>query len=300
MKTFCDLAILVFVLSSVASIGLSLRLAEVFAPLKQLTLMARVLCVNFVVVPLLVVLISRVMALSEPLTAGMILLGAAAGAPFLPKLVEATFGDVASSVAVMVLLMFTSLIYLPLVLPLLLPGIVVDSLNIARSLTITMVLPLAAGMSLKAWRRNWAERVRPAVTIVSLISLVISLIAIPILNLQGFQELLSTWAIPACAVLIFLAFGAGFAMSGRTSRLRQATGLAAAARNIPAALLVGGQNFQHPHVVLMIVLSALISVVALVPVVLVCRRLNTNSTTADGSDRDQRDGDFNNTFAPVT
>ena len=52
----------------------------------------------------------------------MILVGAAAGAPFLPKLVQTARGPLALGVGLMVALMLVTIVYLPLVLPLLLPG----------------------------------------------------------------------------------------------------------------------------------------------------------------------------------
>ena len=52
----------------------------------------------------------------------LLLLGCAAGAPFLPKLAELAKGNLAFAVGVMVLLMVTTVVYLPIVLPLLLPG----------------------------------------------------------------------------------------------------------------------------------------------------------------------------------
>lgn len=58
----------------------------------------------------------------------MIIAGAAAGAPFLPKLVQTARGSLALGVGLMVVLMGESIVYLPIVLPLLLPGHVeVDS-----------------------------------------------------------------------------------------------------------------------------------------------------------------------------
>ena len=41
--------------------------------------------------------------------------------------------------------------YLPLVLPLLIAGVTVDPWKIARSLLLLMILPLAAGLALKAY-----------------------------------------------------------------------------------------------------------------------------------------------------
>lgn len=80
----------------------------------------------------------------------MLLLGTAAGAPFLPKLAEIARGDLPFAVGLMVLLMVVTVGYLPLVLPLLLSGVSVNPAKIARSLVLLMLLPLGGGLALKA------------------------------------------------------------------------------------------------------------------------------------------------------
>jgi BASS family bile acid:Na+ symporter len=84
---------------------------------------------------------------------GLLLLGTAAGAPFLPKLAQIAKGNLAFGVGLMVLLMVVTVGYLPLVLPILLPGVSVNPAEIARSLFLLMLLPLAARLLLKPGSR---------------------------------------------------------------------------------------------------------------------------------------------------
>ena len=60
---------------------------------------------------------------TNPFAVGLLVLGCAAGAPFLPKLAELAKGNLAFSVGAMVLLMVVTVGYLPVVMPLLLPGV---------------------------------------------------------------------------------------------------------------------------------------------------------------------------------
>ncbi len=272
MKTFADLMVLVFVVSCVLSVGLNLTVSQIVAPLRQTRLVALSLVVNFVVVPAVAVAIAKMMSLSEPQAVGLILLGAAAGAPFLPKLVEVGKGDVAFSVALMVLLMVGSLAYLPLVLPRLLPGVSVNSLRIAQSLLVTMIFPLCVGLCVKARRESFAVRLRPMMTRLSNFTLIIVLVLIPAMNFQSLLEFLGTRAIPASVLFVGVSFGAGYVLGGPTREARQVLGFGTAARNIPAALLVGGQNFDDPHVAVMVIVVALLSLILLGPMALVFGR----------------------------
>lgn len=272
MKQFANLMVLVFVVSSVLSVGLSLTVSQIVAPLRRVRLVAMSLLVNFVIVPAVAVAITKVMSLSESAAVGLILLGAAAGAPFLPKIVEVAKGDVAFSVALMVLLMVGSLVYLPLVLPQLLPGVSVNSVKIAQSLLVTMILPLCAGLLVKARRESLAARLRPLLSRLSNVSLLVVLILIPSMNWQRLLEIVSTRAIPAAVLLIVICFGAGFLLGGPTHDARQVLSLGTAARNIPAALLIGGQNFDDPNVAIMVIVVALLSLIVLVPLDIVFGR----------------------------
>lgn len=263
MKQFADLMVLVFVVSSVMSVGLNLTVSQIVAPLKQARLVVLSLVANFVISPAMSVAIVKMMSLSEPQAVGLILLGAAAGAPFLPKLVEVTKGDVAFSVALMVLLMVGSLAHLPLVLPRLLPGVSVNSLRIAQSLLVTMILPLCVGLWIKARRESLASRLRPLLNRLSNLSLVIVLVLIPAMNFQSLLEFLGTRAIPAGVLFVTISFGAGYVLGGPTSEKRQVLGFGSAARNIPAALVVGGQNFDDPRVAIMVIVVALLSLILL-------------------------------------
>ena len=129
METLATLSLLVFVIGSMASMGLSLKIKQIIEPLKDVKLVALALVANFVLVPIVAYLITLLLPLDESLEIGLILLATAAGAPFLPKLAEVAKGNMAFSVGLMVLLMVVTIIYLPIVLPLLLQGVAVNPME---------------------------------------------------------------------------------------------------------------------------------------------------------------------------
>jgi bile acid:Na+ symporter, BASS family len=71
----------------------------------------------------------------------------------------------------MVLLMVVTVGYLPIVLPLLLPGVTVDPWQIARSLILLMLLPLAAGLALKSRYEGFATQAKRVLDWISNVSL---------------------------------------------------------------------------------------------------------------------------------
>lgn len=96
---------LMFVVTSMLAMGMSLTMAQILLPLKNARLVILALLANFVLVPLLAYAITLVIPLEQSLQIGLIVLATAAGAPFLPKLVQGAKGDIALVVGLMVLLM---------------------------------------------------------------------------------------------------------------------------------------------------------------------------------------------------
>ena len=103
--------------------------------MKNARLVILALLANFVLVPLLASAITRVLPLDQALQIGLVVLATTAGAPFLVKEVQAAKGNLSLGVGLMFLLMVVTIFYVPVVLPLLLPGVEV---NARRSLKFSL------------------------------------------------------------------------------------------------------------------------------------------------------------------
>ena len=258
-------ATLVFVLSSMLAMGLGLKVAQITAPLRNLRLVSLSLLANFVVMPLGAILLARVLRLDEPLGVGLLLLGVAAGAPFLPKLAQIAKGDLAFAVALMVLLMVITVGYLPLVLPILSPGVSVNPAKIARSLVLLMLLPLAGALAVNAKLPAVAARAKPLFDRLSSLGLVLVVVLLVVVNFNDVLSVFGTGAILAGLLFIALGYAVGWALGGPGADTRPVLGLGTAQRNIAAALVVGSQSFSNPRVVVMVVVVAMVSLLILLP-----------------------------------
>ena len=222
------------------------------------------LLANFVLVPGLAYLITIVIPLNSGLATGLIIAGAASGAPFLPKLVQVAKGNAAFSVGLMTLLMVVTVIYLPIMLPILLPGASVSPWDIARSLIFTMLLPLGIGLFIKARYQETAETLQPHMSHIS--SMAIVLMLVTVLGLQ-FSTIIGTIGSGALvAVLLFLvgALIIGLLLGGKDAGNRSVMGLGTAQRNLAAAMLVAAQNFSDdPDVLIMVMLIGILGLVLL-------------------------------------
>ena len=194
-------AMLSFVVSSMLAMGAGLTIPQIAEPLRNARLVGLALLANFVVMPLGALALAKMLWLDEPFGIGLLLLGCAAGAPFLPKLAELAKGNLAFAVGAMVLLMIVTVGYLPIVLPLLLPGVTVNSWEIARSLLLLMLLPLAIGLALKARYGELAARVKPVLDWISNISLILLICLITAANIDKVLQVFGTRAILARALV---------------------------------------------------------------------------------------------------
>jgi BASS family bile acid:Na+ symporter len=264
MQKGIPVATLVFVVSSMLAMGLSLTVVQIFAPLRSVRLVGLSLLANFVVMPAVAIALAKLLRLEEPLGVGLLVSSLAAGAPFLPKLAQLAKGNLAFAVGLMVLLMVITVGYLPLALPVLLPGISVNPMKIATSLFLLMLLPLAGALAVNAKFPAAAARMKPALDKTSSVSLILMVVLIIAVNFNHVLSVFGTRGILASILFVVAGYGIGWLLGGPAADTRPVLGLGTAQRNIAAAL-VAGQNFSDPKVVVMLVVIAIFSLLILLP-----------------------------------
>jgi BASS family bile acid:Na+ symporter len=260
-----SVAMLAFVLCSMLAMGLNLTVGQIITPLRNVRLVTLSLLVNFLLMPFVAVGLATLLRLDEPLGVGLLLLGSAAGAPFLPKLAQIAKADLAFAVGLMVLLMVITVGYLPLVLPLLLPGVSVNPAKIARSLFLLMLLPLAGALAVRAQFPGIAARTKPVLDRLSNLSLILLGLLITLANVNNVLDVFGTRGILAGLLFIAIGFVIGWFLGGPDINTRRVLALGTAQRNIAAALVVGSQSFSDPKVVVMVVVVAIVSLLVLMP-----------------------------------
>src|SRR6516165_2430297 len=240
-------ALLGFVVSSMMAMGVGFTVRQIIDALRDVRLVLLALLANFVAMPLGALALDKMLRLDEPLGVGLLLLGAAAGAPFLPKLTELAKG------------------YLPLVLPLLLPGISIDSKKIAGWLFLLTLLPLAGGLALRARYAEAAARVKPVLDWVCNVSLVPMVLLLAVANIDKILHVFGTRGILAGFLLIALGFGMGWMLGGPGIDTRRTLALGTGQRNIAAALVVASESFSDPSVVIMVIVVTIVGLLTLMP-----------------------------------
>src|SRR6516165_10659276 len=265
LNTVATRALLRLVVSIMLAMGMAVTVRQIIDALRDVRLVLLALLANFVVMPLGALALDKVLQLNEPLGVGLLLLGGAAGAPFLPKLTELAKGDLPFAVGIMVLLAVGTVGYLPLVLPLLLPGVTVNSAKIAGWLFLLTLVPLATGLALRARYEEVAARVKPVLDWVSNVSLVSMVLLLAVANIDKILHVFGTRGILAGVLLIALGFGMGWMLGGPGSDTRRALALGTGQRNIAAALVVASEGFSDPGVEIMVMVVTIVGLLTLMP-----------------------------------
>ncbi len=265
LQQFANLSILIYIVTTMLSMGLNFFPKQFLEPLKDKSLILKSLAANFVLLPIITYLILLFIPLPEGLAIGLILMAAGAGSPFMLKLVQFMKSDMAFAVGLMIILSTVTLVYLPLMLSFLLPGVSVNPLAIASSLIVLIFLPLIVGTAIKSKYNNLALRIEPIFSQLSSIFIVLVVILYLGLNYQDFLTVFGTGALIAAIVFILTAFTMGYLLGGPSPSTRSVLGMGTAIRNSSAAFVVAIANFNYQYEVMaMIIVVYMLSIILMV------------------------------------
>jgi BASS family bile acid:Na+ symporter len=263
LEIILNVSIAVFIAGVLFSAGLEVTLEQVLRPLRNAPVVARALVANLILTPLIVYGMSLWFPLERPYMIGVLLYGFASGAPYTPKLVGAAGGDVPSSIAATILLTVLTIIYMPLVLPFLIPGTEIGVWAIAKPLLLQMFVPLMLGLAIRHFKDRLAAKMLKPVNLVVNVSLVLFLILAVVLHGDRLSATIGTGTITSAVVLTLAAFGIGYLLGPGGQKGKVTLGLITTARNIGAAATIATANFKDDPRVLITVAVCMFIVFAL-------------------------------------
>jgi bile acid:Na+ symporter, BASS family len=254
------------------SAGLTLTPRAILAPLRNVRLVLTALALNFLVAPAFAIVLTILIPLERPHAIGLLLLGGAAGAPFLPKLVENAHCDLGFAVALMTLLTVGTTLFLPFALPLIIPGLQASPWSIARPLAVFILTPLAVGMLVQSRDPAVALASQPIFAKLGNISALVLLAVLVVLHFRDLLGVLGSGAIAASMAFIAGLCTVGYMLGGSQVEIKGVLGLGTAARNIGAALVPASQSFSDPKIIIMLVACTIVILIVLFPAAAWLRR----------------------------
>ncbi len=267
LVTLAQRLVLLFVVSNMLALGMSMTIKMVTEPLRNVALSLKAFLANFVLAPAVAFLLMRFFHLEHGYALGLILLATAGGDPFVTKASQIAKGDPAYTVALMVALQVVTVFYMPIVLPLLLPGVKVDPVEIAKPLVVLMLIPLAIGFFARARYERIAHALYGPLDKFSSVVIAVALSMIMVLY---FDQILATWGhrvIFSALIFVWAAFAFGYLLGGPRQVDRSVLALNTGVRGYSAAMLVGVTNFPSEGTMLLMIVTALVvGIVTMIPV----------------------------------
>jgi len=155
--------ILIFTVSSLAAMGLQVRMPEVMVALRNKKSLALIFIWGWVVGPAFGYLITWILPLAEPYKVVILLGSLAPCAPFLAQMVGKARGDLGFAGALIPLVAVGTVVLMPVIGPLLVKGVTISSWALAKPLLLTILLPLMIGAAIRHYADTAATKMYPAV-----------------------------------------------------------------------------------------------------------------------------------------
>ncbi len=225
--------------------------------------MALIFVWGWVLGPALAVLITTVLPLDEPYVITILLASLAPCAPFLQQMVEKARGEMGFTGAFIPLVVIGTVVLMPLMAPLLIKGLTIDTWSLAKPLLLTILAPLLIGAVFRHFAGAAAGRIFPRMKRFAMLSTLLTIVwclllyGRGMLDTAGSMALLSMTVFMVAMALITYRFGFGLKQNQRS-----VMALGMGTRNI-AAVLAAALAIPNadPRIVVMVVMWTLWSVV---------------------------------------
>ena len=254
---------ILYCVANLGSMGLELNFKETINSLRSSRVVTLTLVWSWIIGPALAYLITKILPLSEPHAIGLLLFGLAPTAPLLPILIRKARADMDVSAAMMPLAVVGTVVLMPLIAPLLIPGASVSSFALAKQLVLTVLLPLVAGVVINIYASQVAVKIFPyfkkLANLSTLALLVFTLVSFgnELLNALGSYAVAAQVLWILVIGLVSYAFGFGMKQAQRS-----AMALGVCSRN-GGAMFVAFTTFptQDPNVLVMLLLAVLVPLI---------------------------------------
>jgi len=262
------IVVMIFTVSNLAAMGLEINKDEAIKALRNPRFIILILVWGWIVGPAIAFGLTKVIPLSEAHAAGLLLISLAPTAPFFPLMVTKARGDMSSAGAFILVATIGTVIFLPLMVPFLIKGLVVSVWGLAKPLLLMVLLPLLIGLAIRIYKEPFALKIGPAVKKIGTLFLLITAVMTFWLYWEEMLSAIGSYAVGAqilfFALITFLSYKIPFGLK-KTQRSGMALGMCT--RNI-AAVFVAYFSITNPDpgvfvmIVLVVPLALIVAVIA--------------------------------------
>ena len=177
--------VLIFTVSNLAAMGLQVRMPQVVTALKNRRAIALIFIWGWIVGPTYAYLITKALPLAEPFALVLLLASLAPCAPILQQVVGKARGDIGFAGAFIPVVTIGTVVLMPLLAPVLIKGLTISSMALAKPLILTILLPLVIGAAIRHYADTAATKIFPAVKALAVLFTLACIVWILILHGRG-------------------------------------------------------------------------------------------------------------------
>lgn len=265
------------------SMGLQVRVQDVWAAARPARLVALCVLANYVFVPITVLVLLWVFHANPLVSIGFLILAICPGAPMGPPMSAIAKGNLPLAVSMMVLLAGLSSILSPTLLALLAPRVApeadiqIDPLAIARTLVVAQLAPLTLGLAVHDWWPKLSARIESPLRWLANVMLVVLIGLIMTPQFRMLVDLkVKAWF--GMTLLLVASLAIGWLCGGPNLGNRKTSALTTANRNVAVGLVIVTGNFADSPAVVAVVAYGLFSILGSLIGALFLRRMRFGSS----------------------
>jgi len=231
------ITIFIFMVGNLLDLGLRMKLREAVAGLKDVRFVTLSLLWAFVLCPALAWGLTVVIPLTPAYAMGLILLSLAPCAPLLPMMVDKAHGDLNYAATFILLASVGTVIYMPVMVPVMVKGLTVSAWAVAKPLLFLVVIPLVIGVFIQNRWEAFATRIQPFVKKITGIDTLLMIVLIVLIYGKGFIGSVGSYAIGTQVIFFTVITAASYALGfGMPPGQKSVLSLGICTRNCGSAL----------------------------------------------------------------
>ena len=238
--------------ATVLSLGMTYTVGQLVAPLHRVVLVLALVVLNAGVIPAVAWGIAEITPMSSKYVPGLVLATLGAGSAASLKAAQlAKRADLPLAVSVVVVLQLVNIIAVPLWAGQVVTGASISAWDIVKSLLLVVLLPLVAGLVIRARYADHAKAWQPELVKAANLALVVALATGISANWSTIVSMFGSWVIVTAIIIIIVAGALGLLpallLGGKSAEIRTTTGMVSVFRFASLGLIIiGAQLHGNP------------------------------------------------------
>jgi len=203
-QTIMNPLVIVFTILNLLTMGLQVNIPKVVKKISNPKILIMIFVWGWVVGPLVGFLITKFIPLAEPFAQVILLASLAPCAPFLPPMVNRARGDVDFAGAFIPLAAVGTVVLMPLIAPILIKGLAISTVALAKPLIITVLTPLLIGALIKTYAEKTAIRIFKPVKLLANLSTLLTILFCFLLYGKAMINTAGSFALLSMTIFMFV------------------------------------------------------------------------------------------------